>query len=156
VAYLSATDWLTELVPPLPTVTGSSTPLTVGEVGTVIARSAARSTRPPRRLATQSRSPPPPPATSRSKRSPSTAPAGKYLERSFPNQGGPGGNVGLASEYRDAYMSALAALRKGEMPILGAALDTSGQGRELPRSYSTSNPSATAGVVPLIDLDYDF
>ena len=155
-AYLEASVWLPELIPPLPTVTGSSTPLNVGEVGTIIARvsgeidSAAAqagyavpiSTTATGYLAIQSIA--------------EYGAGWKVLRRFMPNQGGPGGNIGLAGEYRDAYMTALAALRSGDLPIIGAALDTSGQGRELPRSYSTSNPGATAGVVPLVDLDYDY
>jgi hypothetical protein len=40
--------------------------------------------------------------------------------------------------------------------LIGAAEDTTGAGREFPRSYSTSNPLATVGVDPQIDMDRVF
>lgn len=74
----------------------------------------------------------------------------------FPNLGGPGARSSLADDYRTAYRDALKALRKGEMPLIGASPGAAGEGRELPRSYSTSNPTATAGVLPTLDLDSVF
>lgn len=79
------------------------------------------------------------------------------LRTLFPNVGNaPGGRSTLADQYAKAYDDALKMLRKGELPIVGAGGDTSGTGRELPRSYSTTNPNATAGVLPTIDLDSVF
>lgn len=74
----------------------------------------------------------------------------------FPNLGGPGGQTTLAKTYREAYDAALKMLRKGEVVLIGASEDTSGAGRELPRSYSTSNPTATVGVEPTIDMDREW
>lgn len=66
----------------------------------------------------------------------------------------PGDTSSTAKDYRDAYMAALERLRKGDMLLVGAPEDTTGAGRQLPRSYSTSNPGATSGVVPLIGMDF--
>lgn len=83
--------------------------------------------------------------------------AARVLGVLFPGMGGPGASGTLASEYRAAYQAALAALRKGEMALVGAAEDTTGTGvRELPRSYSTSNSGATTGILPHVTLDTVF
>lgn len=79
------------------------------------------------------------------------------LRAIFPNlPGAPGGKTSLADTYAASYEAALKMIRKGELPIVGAGSSTGGDGRELPRSYSTSNPAATAGVLPTIDLDSVF
>lgn len=153
-AYLSATDWVQSL-PGIPTITGTSIPLNMSEVATVIARTSAE-------------------IDSAAAQAGYTVPiasclglseieqiceygAGwKVLRTFFPNVGGPGGSISLASEYRTAYRDAIRALRTGEMPIIGAAKDTSEVGRNLPRSFATSDPIATAGVVPHFDMDQEF
>lgn len=67
-----------------------------------------------------------------------------------------GGENALAKDYRAAYQATLKLLRKGELPLIGAGADAGGEGRELPRSYSTSNPTATVGVEPHLDMDAVF
>jgi hypothetical protein len=155
VSYLVASSWIPELMPPLPTITASSIPLNIDEVATIIGRTSLEIDA----AAAQAGYAVPIASCVGLGMIEQVCEYGagwKVLRKFFPNQGGPANNVSLASEYRDAYQAALAALRKGEMPIIGAAIDTSGQGRELPRSYSTSNPGATVGVEPMLDLDYEF
>jgi hypothetical protein len=152
--YLSATP-VVDLLPGVPTVTGSSIPLTTSEVATIIARVSAEVDS---ALAGAGYAVPVDPGASGYAFVQEICNYGtswKVLRAFFPNLGGPGGNLGLASEYRDAYQTALAAIRAGTETIVGAALDTSGQGRNLLRSYSTSNPEATAGVMPHIDMDWE-
>jgi hypothetical protein len=150
--YLSATPVI-DLLPGVPTVTGSSIPLTTSEVATIIARVSAEVDS---ALAGAGYAVPVDSSASGYAFVQEVTNYGtswKVLRAFFPNLGGPGGDIGLASEYRDAYRAALTAIRKGEQTIIGAALDTSGQGRNLLRSYSTSNPMATAGVLPHLDMD---
>lgn len=79
--------------------------------------------------------------------------AARVLGNIFPNLPGAGANAGsLVDDYRKEYQAALQAIRKGELPIVGASTDTSGGGRQLPRSYSTSNYGATSGVVSQVHV----
>lgn len=80
--------------------------------------------------------------------------AWRVLSVMMPNQGGPKDQVVLASQYRDAYERALEQLRTGAIVLTGAPRDDDGAsgGRILPRSYSTSNVGATAGVVPQVTI----
>lgn len=154
--YLTAAE-LVHLLPAGPTIGDSTRPLTIGEVGTIIyeisaeldgAAAIAGYTVPV---------------------TPTTAPGWAQMQHwtrlgagaqvlgiIYPNLGGPGGQSSLAKTYQDAYAAALRALRKSEIVLVGAAEDTTGEGRELPRSYSTSNPTATVGVTPTIDMDSEF
>lgn len=72
----------------------------------------------------------------------------------MPNQGGVKDREQLSSVYRDRYEEALVLLRAGQLTLTDAPHDTSGTsgGRILPRSYSTSNPGATAGVTPQVTI----
>lgn len=75
------------------------------------------------------------------------------LRRAFPNMGGPGDQSSMAAEYRDAYNQKIKDLESGNLVIIGANTDTSGSGgRQLPRSYSTSNREATSGVTPHVTM----
>lgn len=79
----------------------------------------------------------------------------QLLRTIFPNiSNAPGSRATLGDQYAKAYEDALKLLRKGELPLIGAPSDTSGTGRELPRSYHTSNPAATVGVTPHLDMDW--
>lgn len=74
----------------------------------------------------------------------------------FPNVPGAGPNASIVNDYRTEYMAALEAIRAGELPIVGATNSTGGEGRQLPRSFSTSNPGATSGVCAQITVGEDF
>jgi hypothetical protein len=82
--------------------------------------------------------------------------AARVLGNIFPNLPGAGTKVSLVDEYRKEYQDALDAIRKGELPIVGATIDVSGGGRQLPRSYSTSNGFATSGVVSQVTVGMEF
>lgn len=81
----------------------------------------------------------------------------RVLSVLFPNlPGGPGSRVSMGDDYRKEYQAALQAIRQGDLPIVGAATDDSGGGRQLPRSYSTSNTAATSGVTPQTTVGMEF
>jgi hypothetical protein len=82
--------------------------------------------------------------------------AARVLGNVFPNLPGAGTKVSLVDEYRKEYQAALDAIRKGELPIVGAATDTSSVGRQLARSYSTSNGLATSGIVSQVTVGMEF
>lgn len=58
----------------------------------------------------------------------------------------------LAGDYEKAYQAALVQLRAGQMPLIDAPFGA--KGTQLPRSFSTSNPTATSGVVPHFGMDW--
>lgn len=154
--YLAATE-LTALLPGGPTIGASTRPLMLGEVGSVIAQisgeldgAAAKAgyAVPISSTATV--------AFAQMQHWTHMGAGAQVLAIIFPNMGGPGGRAAIADVYRKAYEDALKALRKGETALVGAAEDTAGGARELPRSYSESNPAATVGVIPTIDMDRVF
>jgi len=154
--YLAATE-LTLLLPAGPSIGASTMPLTLGETGSIIAEISAELDGaaakagyavPVSSTATS--------AYAQLQHWTRLGAAAQVLGIIYPNLGGPGGQVTLAKTYQDAYQAALTMLRKGEVSLVGAAGDTSGAGRELPRSYSTSNPAATVGVLPTIDMDREW
>lgn len=154
--YLAATE-LSLLLPAGPSIGASTMPLTLGETGSVIAEISAELNGaaakagyavPISSTATA--------AWAQMQHWTRMGAGAQVLGIIFPNLGGPGGQTTLAKTYREAYDAALKMLRKGEVVLVGAAEDATGQGRELPRSYSTSNPAATVGVAPAIDMDSIF
>lgn len=81
----------------------------------------------------------------------------RVLEQIFPNlPGGPGSQTSIVTDYRKDYQDALAAIRDGKLPVVGATADSSGTGRELPRSYSTSNTGASSGIVSQAQVGMEF
>lgn len=157
-AYISATE-LTQFLPQNVNITPTSAPLTDVEVLTIIGEISAELDS--AAAAAGYAVPLTPPASGgassaflQMQRWTKMGAGWQVLGIIFPSlPGAAGGGNSLASDYRDAYQAALLALRKGETPLVGAPTDESGGGRELPRSYSTSNPCATAGVVPQIEID---
>jgi hypothetical protein len=155
--YLAATE-LSLLLPAGPSIGASTAPLTLGETGSIIAEieaeldgAAAKAgyAVPVSSVATS--------AYAQMQLWTRLGAGAQVLGIIYPNLGrGGGGAMPLAQTYREAYEAALKMLRKGEIVLVGAGEDTSGAGRELPRSYSTSNPAATVGVEPQIDMDRVF
>lgn len=84
--------------------------------------------------------------------------AWRVLSVMMPNQGGPKDKVELSSVYRDAFLRALAGLEDGSISLIGAPEEGGGtnQGRLLPRSYYTSNPGASTGIIPQVSIDQVF
>lgn len=84
--------------------------------------------------------------------------AWRVLSVMMPNQGGPKDKVALSEQYHDAYVTALAGLRDGSISLIGAPEEGGGtnQGRLLPRSYFTSNPNASTGIIPQVGIDQVF
>lgn len=81
----------------------------------------------------------------------------RILSIAFPNlPGGPGTRTSLGDDFRKEYNAALEAIRKGDLPLVGAAADSGEGGRELARSFSTSNSGATSGVVPQMTVGREF
>jgi hypothetical protein len=149
--YVSATELAIVLPAIVGTITGSSVPLTIGEVATVVEQIAAELDS---AAAGHYSVPIPSTATSAFEQMQLLnirGAAWMTLRTIFPRDSE--GQSALADDYRDAYMMPLKALRDGDLVLIGAT-DTS-TGRELPRSYSTSNPLATSGVVPLIGMDFE-
>jgi hypothetical protein len=152
--YLNATEWLQQL-PQVATVTASSTPLNIGEVATIIARISGEIDGAVAKAGYAL--PVSTTATIGYGYLQAVAEYGagwKVLRHFMPNSGGPGDRSNLATEYKEAYQAALYSIRTGEQLIVGAGWDESGSLHELPRSYSTSHPAATVGVVPYFDMDW--
>lgn len=155
--YLTASPWI-NLLPGVGTITGSSVPLTLDEVATIIARVSAEIdsaaahagyTVPIATGATQG-------GYALVEELCDYGSGWKVLRTVFPNLGGPGDKITLATEYRDAYQAGLKMLRCGETPLLGASLDTSGTGRQLPRSYSTTNVVSSGPLASaIVTLDWE-
>lgn len=81
----------------------------------------------------------------------------RVLSVAMPNMGGAKDVLALSTQYHDAYDAALAGLKDGSIILSDAPQDTTGAGgRILPRSYSTSNSSATVGVVPQVSIAQEF
>lgn len=154
-AYIGATE-LTLVLPAGISIGTNTSPLTLGEVASVIveisaeldAAAAARGYVVP--VGTSATS-----AYAQMQRWAKLGAGAQILGVLFPNlPGQTGGRTTLASEYRQSYQDALKALRKGDIPLVGATEDATSTVRELPRSYSSSNPVATVGVEPTIDMDW--
>jgi len=154
--YLQASE-LTLLLPAGPSIGANTAPLTLGETGSIIAEISAELDGaaakagyvvPVSSAATS--------AFAQMQHWCRLGAGAQVLGIIYPNLGGPGGQVTLASSYQAAYQAALAMLRKGDVLLVGAPEDTTGAGREFPRSYSTSNPTATVGVSPTIDMDREW
>lgn len=57
----------------------------------------------------------------------------------------------VAADYCQAYEQAMKDLREGKLILVGAPQDTTGTGRELPRSWETSGGEATrSGASPMM------
>ena len=151
--YITASE-LTVALPQNITITPTSLPLTQGEVGSLIAEVCAELDS--AAAAAGYAVPIDPTATvayAQMQRWTRQGAGAAVLGVLFPNMGGPGGQTTLADQYRAAYQAALLALRKGDLPLVGAGEDTGSGGRELPRSFSTSNPGASTGIAPHVTLD---
>ncbi len=155
--YLNASE-VAVVLPAGASIGTNTTPLTLGEVGTVIAQVsaevdgflAAAGVAVPinASLATG--------AYAQVQRITMQGAAAQVLDVLFPNVGG--GKTTLASEYRDAYEKALKMIADKKLALPGAALDTGETGRALPRSFSTSESSATAAAFaasPLVPMAWE-
>ena len=155
--YIGATELAGLLPNAVPTLTGSSRPLTLSEVATIIDRvsveldsaaAIAGYTVPISSTATQ--------AYAQMALYNSWGAACLTLKTIFPG-GAPGaGELPLAMDYCNAYAAVLERLRTKMEILPGAPQDTSGAYRELARSLSTSDPIATSGVVPQAQVGMKF
>lgn len=155
--YLVASE-LTTVLPAGVSIGTNTAPLTLGEVGSIIAEISAELdgaaagagyTVPVSSVATQ--------AYTQMQSWTKQGAGARVLNIIFPNvSGGPGSRTTLAAEYAAAYRDALKALRRGEMPLVGADHDAGEGARELARSYATSETTATAGVDPVFNVDTVF
>jgi len=83
--------------------------------------------------------------------------AARILGNIFPNLPGKAANAGnLVDDYRSEYQAALDQIRKGDLPIVGAGTSPGGEGRQLIRSYSTSNTGASSGIVSQVTVAEEF
>lgn len=154
--YIGATE-LSGLLPnAVPTLTGSSRPLTLYEVATIIDRvsieldtaaAAAGYLVPVSTTATQ--------AYGQMQLYTSWGAACRTLQLIFPG-GGQSAEMPLAADYCNDYKAVLDRLRTKTEILVGAASDPSETSRELARSLSTSDPTATAGVVPQTSVGMKF
>lgn len=81
----------------------------------------------------------------------------RILSIAFPNlPGGPGSRTTMGDDFRKEYNAAIEQIRKGDLPIVGAAQDPGEGGRQLPRSFSVSNPWATSGVESQVTVGMEF
>ena len=159
--YLVASEYGGQL-PGVATFTGSSTPLSLGEVATIIARVSAEIDG--AAAAAGYAVPIAPPASG----GPTAAYAQletiaeygagwKILRGVFPNMGGPGDKNSLATEYKQAYQDALKALRDGKLALVGAAETSGTEGRELARSFETTHGTIDGHAAsPMMSLEREF
>lgn len=151
-AYISASEFVLLLPRSVGTITGSSNPITISEVATIIERvsvmvdgaaAAAGYSVPVPSSATS--------AFAQMQEIVANGAGWKVLRAIFPNQGGANDKLAVAGEYRDAYNDQVKALREGNLALVGASNDTGETSRLLPRGYLTSNPGATdAAATPMI------
>jgi hypothetical protein len=144
-AYIGATE-LSGLLPnAVPTLTGSSRPLNMGEVATIIERvsveldtaaAIAGYLTPIPTTATQ--------AYGQMALYNSWGAACRTLQVIFP--GGQAAEMPLAQDYCNDFKAVLDRLRTKAEILVGAPPDETETSRELPRSLSTSDPTATSGV----------
>lgn len=161
-AYLSATE-LTMILPANVSIGTNTDPFTLGEVASVIYRVGANFDA--AAAAAGYAVPLAPPASAGATQAWAQAQqivldgaAAIVLGVIFPNMtgGGRGGDrVTVADRYQKAYDDALKMLRDGNLPLVGAPTSTGEEARELPRSFTTSNPGASEAAVmasPMIDI----
>jgi hypothetical protein len=153
--YLSASE-LAVILPQGASIGASTSPLTLGEVGTINAQvaaevdgylAAAGMIVPISTTATS--------AYAQVQRIVMQGAAAQVLDILFPNLGG--GDTTLASDYRNAYEKALKMIADKKLALPGASQDTSEAGRSLPRSFQTTNPGADAALTaasPLISINW--
>ena len=150
-AYLSATELHSTLPKAVPTFTGSSAPLTLDDVAQILDRfsfevdgaAAAAGYSVPILAPSDGGAS----SAYQQVRQAVTYGAGwQVLRVLLPDQGGPANKSSLAAEYKAAYDAAIKSIRKGETPLIGAGTSAGGAGRELPRSWWTSNSVATAAL----------
>lgn len=159
-AYLNATtDFVPFLPKSVPTFTGSSTPLTINAVATLIERvsvsvdgaaAGAGYGIPIPSTATQ--------AWAQMQQITMHGVAWEVLRTIFPGQGGTGDRNSVADDYRIAYMDALKALRRGELPLIGAPSASGDGGRVLPRSAETGSliNADEGGASPIAQVGMTF
>ena len=144
-AYIGATE-LSGLLPnAVPTLTGSSRPLNIGEVATICERvsieldtaaAVAGYLTPVPTTATQ--------AYGQMSLYTEWGAACRVLQVIFP--GGVAGNMPLAADYCNDFRAVLDRLRTKDEILVGAPPDPSESGRELARSLTTADPTATSGA----------
>jgi hypothetical protein len=156
VPYIQASEFVSILPNQVGTITGSSMPLTLSEVATICERvsielnSAAAIAGyivPVATGATQ--------AYAQMALYNSWGAACLVLRTAFPG-GAQGAEMALAQDYCDDYKNVLDRLRESTEILIGAPEDTGETGRVLARSYSTSFPLATSGVVPQTTVGQKF
>jgi hypothetical protein len=145
-AYIGATE-LSGLLPnAVPTLTGSSRPLNMGEVATICERvsieldtaaAIAGYLTPIPTTATQ--------AYGQMALYNSWGAACRTLQVIFPG-GGNSAAMPLAQDYCNDFKAVLDRIRQSAEILVGAPTDPSETARDLPRSLSTSDPTATSGV----------
>lgn len=137
--YLAATE-LTARLPGGVTITGSTTPLTLGEVGAIIAEKSsefdgyAAGAGFALPIATGASAYPMIQAIVYQ------GAAAQVLDTLFPNVGG--GKTTTADQYRKAWSDAIKLLTDRKLVLPGVGLDSGETGRALPRSFATTDPSA--------------
>lgn len=148
-AYLGATELAGLLPNVVGTISGSSMPITMGEVATFCERASIELDSaaaiggyvvPIASTATQ--------AYAQMALYTSWGAACLTLRTIFPAQGGPGDQMPTAEHYCEDFQNVLSRLRDKIEVLVGAPVDTSGQYRSLGRSYAVTNPLATSGVTP--------
>lgn len=152
--YLAATELTAMLPRQVGTITGSSFPLTIDEVATIIGRVSAELDG----AAGAAGYAVPVPATAaqayaQMQEYTEQGAGWRVLRRIFPG-GGDSASHPLANDLRDAYNATLKALREGTIILIGAGSDASETARELPRSFQTSNSGTAveAYASPMFDL----
>jgi hypothetical protein len=145
-AYIGATE-LSGLLPnAVPTLTGSSRPLSMGDVATICERVSVELDTaaaiagyfvPISTTATQ--------AYGQMALYNSWGAACRTLQIVFPG-GGVAAEMPLAQDYCNDFKAVLDRLRDSEEVLIGAPTDPTESTRTLPRSLSTSDPTATSGV----------
>jgi len=155
-AYIGATELSLLLPNAVATLTGSSRPLNMGEVATIIERVSVE-------LDTAAAvagylTPIPTTATAAYGQMAlytSWGAACRTLQVIFPG-GGNSAEMPLAQDYCNDFRAVLDRLRASDEILVGAPPDPSEAGRELARSLSISDPTATAGVVPQSSVGMKF
>jgi hypothetical protein len=69
----------------------------------------------------------------------------RVLRTIFPAIGGHGDDTSIAADYRDAYKAFRQSVKDGTLSLVDASISTSEGGRALPRSFVTSNLTASRG-----------
>lgn len=152
--YISATE-MNPFLPGGVTITGSSSPIAIGDVASYIGEisaeldgiAAAKGYQVPLSPTTATT------AYAQMQLAAKNGVGAWIMQTLFPNLGGPADKTSLAAEYRQAYKDFRDALRTGELTLVGAAADRGSSGRALPRSFSSSHPvadnSGASSMVPI-------